>query len=216
MKERILNEEELRNVIAHADSQQQYDRRRQDERLLEGIVKWEEQKEGISVSTAYEIGEELDIPREYLQRAIEMLYPGKEQVVKDIETVGSQPSALTSHRHVYNTYVVVLEEALQQGYPGERFHRRELFYYPFWEAAFYLSRERWNIFKKIKKKRLLAEITFYANEYNRTGCTGCDVSINLYDPLFLRATGEKLKELKGSLQEYLHLVKLTHHYDPHE
>ena len=46
--------------------------------------------EGVSVSRAYQIAQEdLDIPRDYFERALKM-NPGKEEMRKDLERIGAK------------------------------------------------------------------------------------------------------------------------------
>lgn len=200
MSTKTLTQEELKNVIAYADSLQQYDRRRQDQHLLEGIVRRETEKEGIALPVVYEIGEELDIPREYLQRALELLYPSKEQMKQDLFALGARPSA----KAILPIYRQRLQDAFKRNVPFEEIYvenSRES------EGHLYfhrVSRKKKWAFTFTQKKEIAA--------IWMSGSVPMYLDINLYHPLFLHAAGKELQELNGLFKEYIRQPEITYHY----
>lgn len=227
MSTKTLTQEELKNVIAYADSLQQYDRRRQDQKLLEGIVKREEQAtqkvEGISLAIVYEIGKELDISREYMKRALEALYPDRDQKAKDLELVKGKLSPEVVHHSIHDRYKQRCLAALQRAVPAQKCTVDEdLPSGKYWgglpsEITFYQQQLKTKTFFRwtyqARKEVSLATLIFSPENSNYK------VDAHLYHPLFLRAASIELTALQEECQSLYKVTistDIVSHYDPHE
>jgi hypothetical protein len=203
---KTLTEEELKNVIAYADSLQQYDRRRQDQRLLEGIVKREVDKREVPLPLVYEIGQELDIPREYLEKAMTMLYPSREQMVEDIKRFESVPGTI---EFVIEAYRQQLNEVLllNRGIEEYKVSSSEASHYGNVDVKKLTKRTFWK-WERTQKQRF-AFLYFWGG--NKQFIT---VDITVYNPLFLRLVGKELEMLSTAFPNCTITHKFYHHYDP--
>lgn len=222
MSTKTLTQEELKNVIAYADSLQQYDRRRQDQHLLEGIVKRETENERLSLPMVYEIGQELDIPQEYMERAVELLYPSKEQMVKSIERFNATKAGL-DWRWLYNGYAQALLETLQTKLSPEQL-RMLKFRDGLWEQMqsgepliIPPAKKKLRFQRKIGRGKLLWKSVrwktiadLHLKSHHLDYATWL---VDAYEPLFLQVVGKELEKLSTQFSPIHISYHVTYHYN---
>lgn len=115
--ERILSEEDFRKAIARAEAFRAHDEFLKDGERYRAALKQLGSPEGVSVSRAYQIAQEdLDIPRDYFERALKM-NPGKEEMRKDLERIGAKPH----FDLLVSTYQRELLRSIREAFPLDDF-----------------------------------------------------------------------------------------------
>lgn len=205
--EKSLSVTEFTELIALADSLRQYDERKRaispEESLSERIGGG-----GYSVGTAYEVAQELGIDADHMKRAEHILFPTAEMQLADITDVRAIPS-MSAIRETYRTSLL---NELQQYLPWTiivnptRVHSSDILFCK--EERELVVRNRfWR--KEQRQERILFRNLAFFDFWN--GEVKPRLKITIYNPIFLRACGKKLKELCRHFEPALS-VKIGYDY----
>ena len=197
--ERRFTSEELSDLILRADALKGLD----DEVKSHQIIEFIDSHNGdlIDLKTAYEIGEEIGIPREYLKKALN-LYPSVGEQLSDLDGHNAyEPIDIT-----VQTYRQALNKALTDIYPFHEFKAWHDTTSPVFLKFFKIERK----FKKkvffgrfrepkvsVSKKRL----AFLSFSEGSNGHFSLNAEFD--DPLFLHACSRTLKGLNERYERYL-------------
>jgi len=189
--ERMFSEEDVKGIIAHAEALKSVDaigRAQKAGSLYLG--------EGTSVQHLYEIAQEIDIPRSYIDRAMATRYPSPKEMREQLDEIGAKPQSDLVER----VYRKSLKAALENTFPSERFRaggdlKQNIFYRDF------INPDR--IFFKDDTKEL-ARLSFY---------NGKTIILDIYSPMFVTACGSTLNRLNERFGVKNHHESPTFHYN---
>ncbi|MEK6970015.1 MAG: hypothetical protein AABW48_06335 [Nanoarchaeota archaeon] len=217
--EKSLSERECLDLIAHADALRQFDERKDDGSIFEGVEQLLVHGGDYPVTVAYEIAQSLGIPASYVEQAIDLHYPSADTQLQDIEEHGAVPTFLT----IVNTYLKKLERQLQDDLPQNKIKQDVVHdkYNPRWASATFVKVSthqtkksflgwQWN--KSLRTEIKLAYCSFRVYWENKTGKDKFNLTVDLYDPLFLRICGSTLKELNQHFQPQIEYYEVKYHY----
>jgi len=185
---RALTETEFSELLALADSLRQYDERR-NQAPLDALAQGDAiARESYSVVLAYEVAENLGIPKAYLDRARQKLFPSAEEKLVEIKKY----SAKIDFEVLHLQFERELQRALQAYFsPSKIMLKRSN---NFGKRQFFAISNGTSWWKK-KKDRIAIFFLDYATSPPRT------CFFDLYDPRFFSACGQKLEELEHYFSE---------------
>jgi len=189
--EREFTTKEFQELVAYASSLQEYDHQMGDQARLEAITQGlpSAGDARITASTIYRIVEEMGISPQYLERAIEMRYPSVERKRQDLQEVGAVLGyrvLLQRNNQQYKSLIGVLEAS-------------------FPEKKFQSETEDYGGWRNININVVVPQKSSWGFKRTRKECWAVvgvhsdHIVLEVYTPLFLRACGETLKDLKAKL-----------------
>ncbi|MEK6741585.1 MAG: hypothetical protein AABX91_00960 [Nanoarchaeota archaeon] len=197
--ERILSEEDFRKAIARAEAFRAHDEFLKDGEQYREALRQLGSPEGVSVSRAYQIAQELDIPRDYFERALKM-NPGKEEMRKDLERIGAKPH----FDLLVSTYQRELSKSIQEAFPSDEFEAVRGDDYP--------QQKIFMIKKIIKRGKLFVrtKILTTVEIKSHSSKDDIDIDIDIYSHDFVAGCAETLKGLD---ERFGRTSELKFHYD---
>ncbi|MFI5241242.1 MAG: hypothetical protein ACHQUA_02290 [Microgenomates group bacterium] len=195
--ERILSEEEVKGIIGHAEAL----------RSVAGLDRAQEVgiislREGVSVSRLYEIAQEVDIPKEYIDRAIASRYQSPREMREQLEEIGARPSSKIVNNYKIKTIRNRLLSSLQNTFPSDEFLiEGDESHHPF---------DGWAFFYLVKK---VGKAGFFSGQRTEriayVNGNSDPPKIDIYSPVFVQGCKEAVK----ILEEKFGVTKKTVHYN---
>lgn len=204
-KEREFTTKEFQELVAYACSLQEYDHQMGDQARLEAITKGLPSAEDarISASTIYKIVEEMGISPQYLEKAIGMRYPSLERQRQDLQEVGAVLGyrvLLGKNIRQYQSLISVLEAS----FPEKKFQL---------VTVDYGTSSTININEVIPQKSSWGFKRTLKESWAVVNVCPNEVYLDVYTPLFLRACGETLKDIKNKLGLSLQNITCQYYVD---
>ncbi|MBU1252159.1 MAG: hypothetical protein KJ905_02160 [Nanoarchaeota archaeon] len=161
----------------------------------------------------YEIAALREVPKEYIERVIDLRHPSAEEHAKILNTLDAKLNArsILYIRKVLQVYEPVLVKSLQLRFPSENFGSSGYddgtkTPHPYFEIykTWSQKKESWfGMERKIKLRRILAQFNFISDVNMSIQRGTFDFKISLEDPQFVEGCGDVLNYLNGELKKQL-------------
>jgi len=212
--ERSFSITEFLEMIALADSLKHFDERKGDRTVLDGVKRTAVHGDSYSIADAYEIARDLEIPADYVERAIALRCPTAEQQRSDIEKYGAVPSSGI----IVETYARELTGSLQGYNSLDRVDTRSDVDGG-WFIDFGKVRTKTGhkgiIMRKLAKifeRRISMAYFKFELGYDESASGKIGLDIELRDPSFLRACGDTLNQLHQHFAPQLFSYEVRYNY----
>ena len=207
--ERILSEAELKEAVARAEAFRAHDEFLKDGERYRTALKQLGSPEGVSVSRAYQIAQELDIPRDYFQRALAMS-PSREEKLEQLKVIGAEPNSDDLAEYAGLNFIHIMGDALMKGLPSEETYAMvNLCVNGRVCTQMGILKEKKRILRKpTKEKKILAQASLWSVKTDYSG----NGEIHIYSPLFITACGEALTNFEkgfGTFEKRIEYKILT-------
>lgn len=209
----LISYAELPQLVAHAHALQQFDRMREDQETIAVFSRQllpYQQEEGLTTAEVCEIAQEVGIPQQYMERALQFRYPSREQQIEDLNSHGAMPSG----ELLVQAYWESIRKALYSSLPQDSWLEKpsddllnHIYYYQILQRNTKRKFLGWEWTAKKKEKKLIAKL------YIPDGDGWFSVELKVYHPLFLRSCGEAILNLNRRLEKYLHKYTVITHYE---
>ncbi len=201
-----ISRETLRDAIAYAGALDTFETKRKFNSQLDSLLEGSpiEEDESISLLQAYKFGDDLSIPREYLDKALLRYSLSNQQKQLDVEEVNSYQSLIS----ILRKYNRVILNRLSEELPLMSFESELDSIPPIDLKIFQIipSKIGKGIFSR--KKTIVKDLFKY-----RFMSDGKSVEVNLYDPITFHICKNDLKVLEEKFKKFHGSLKYTHHYD---
>lgn len=227
---RRFNDEEFQNLILTADSMFIHDKYSISQETFDSIRKEMHKKndgkpaerQGWGIEDAYRLTATRDIPKEYVDKALDKCYPSLEQQLEDIKKFDAKTSErlrVAKSRQIaqqaYGDYISLIKKQFKIAMPFEaidvKLQTYKARFFENTQAArirVYLVKPRKFLFFKTRKKELIAEIRLAgrAGRRGHASLAKCH-DITAFSPMFLRICGEAINEFSCKYGQKAEIVQ---------
>lgn len=208
--EESFSNSEVADIVSYARYLQERDNRR--EAILGGVGKGVASLDKANLQDVYGVAKDLDVPPEYVAKAMEIFHPSAETQRSDIEKYEAIPSQRLMADlllKIPEIYGQTLLTRLQSFDPGIQIHSPRQFSWTrlFWDDDAVKRKISFRK-KEMRKNMNLAKLEFELLE----GCY--NLTIEMYHPSFLRICGDSITDLSNKFEKYQNDLKLSHNYHP--
>lgn len=188
MGERLFQIKEVAKIISNAGVLQELNKER-DNSLETRILDLSGDRSVFTSEDILKIAEDMKIGQEQVRKVLEICFPSRNKILDDLNKLGAKADVKVKAQ----VYFDELKRVLYSNLPAEIIRMKLEEDY----TEYNLSIKRFNGLKEVKRflrkpKKVedLSNLAFL--NFNCDSAT----TLHLYDPIFLRAAGEKLQELR--------------------